>query len=345
MRISLLFSSIPLWALLGCSEPPPEAGDPPGPGAEDLATPPGPGACDPRSPRPAAPQLLVGPMDLEARLLAEMDKAKKTFDILMYEMSRQPYIDKIIELKRRGVAVRVVLDGKRGEDFDLPKKAFDAAGVPAKAADARFSYYHVKAMIIDGATSVIMSANMDGFSGDRARNHGVIDRDPDDIRSLQSIIDADWAGAKDPDLSCTRLIVSPVNALERLRDHVSSAQKRLDMQLMYLSESSMVDTVKQKSQAGVAVRILLATDSFIMGNLEDARALMDAGAQVKFFYNNHAKLVISDGVAYLGSVNLSWTSLTKNREVGLLLTEKEPAAAVQAQFDADWLKGVAVMPQ
>lgn len=349
MRRSQLISVLPLCLLLGCSEP--GAGDDKGPQeqdgavAADMAQPPSPASCDPRSQRPQAPELFVGPQGLEAKVLAEMDKAKRTFDILMYEMSRQSYIDKIIELHRRGVTVRVILDGKRGEDYDIPKKAFDAAGVPVKASDARFPYYHVKAMIIDGQTAVIMSANMDMFSAEKARNYGVVDRDPDDLRSLQSIIDADWAGAADPDLSCTRLLVSPVNSLDRLRAHIAAAQKQLDLQVMYLSETKMVETVKQKVKDGVPVRILLATDNFVSGNLDDARDLMAAGAQVKFFYSNHAKLVLSDGAAYVGSENLSWTSLTKNREVGVFVTEKEPSGAAQAQFETDWKNGVAVMPQ
>jgi phosphatidylserine/phosphatidylglycerophosphate/cardiolipin synthase-like enzyme len=50
----------------------------------------------------------------------------------------------------------------------------------------------------------------------------------------------------------------------------------------------------------------------------------------------HAKLVIADGVALVGSQNLSPTSLSDNREVGVLVTESGPVATLQAQLDADW---------
>ena len=33
---------------------------------------------------------------------------------------------------------------------------------------------------------------------------------------------------------------------------------------------------------------------------------------------------------------MSTTSLTANREVGVLVTESGPVGVIQAQFDADW---------
>jgi phosphatidylserine/phosphatidylglycerophosphate/cardiolipin synthase-like enzyme len=52
----------------------------------------------------------------------------------------------------------------------------------------------------------------------------------------------------------------------------------------------------------------------------------------------HVKAVVVDGtLAYAGSINLSWTSLTKNREVGLLITEPTNVAAMQTTMSHDWL--------
>ena len=49
---------------------------------------------------------------------------------------------------------------------------------------------------------------------------------------------------------------------------------------------------------------------------------------------------MADGVAFVGSENMSWTSLEKNREVGLFVTEPEPAAVIQQQVEADWAAGI-----
>ena len=49
------------------------------------------------------------------------------------------------------------------------------------------------------------------------------------------------------------------------------------------------------------------------------------------------KAIVADGArAYTGSENLSYTSLNKNREVGVVLTEKLAISAMVTTFDKDW---------
>lgn len=40
--------------------------------------------------------------------------------------------------------------------------------------------------------------------------------------------------------------------------------------------------------------------------------------------------------AYVGSINLSWTSLTKNREVGLVVGEPANVATMETTLEKDW---------
>ena len=61
----------------------------------------------------------------------------------------------------------------------------------------------------------------------------------------------------------------------------------------------------------------------------------------------HVKSIIVDGErAYLGSENLSYTSLNENREVGLeiLASDGEDVARMTSTFMADWAKGTAGGP-
>jgi phosphatidylserine/phosphatidylglycerophosphate/cardiolipin synthase-like enzyme len=327
---------------LGCSQTSggPEGADlAQGPAMQDQAPPKV--GCAPLDPRAQAPEVFVGYAGLEMRLLGHISGAKKSLDILMYELSLPSFVDAVIQAHKRGVAVRVILDPDP-QDNAATKKQFMDAGVPIRDAPARFQYAHAKALIVDGVEAVIMSANMDMFSVDRARNYGVVDRDPKDLADLQAIFNADWAGAADPDLSCTRLLVSPINAQDRLRQHIASAKTELRLEVMYVTERGLVEAVKERIQAGVPTRILMATPNFVSGNAQSAKDMLAAGAQVKYFGSLHAKLVVADGVAFIGSENLSFTSLTKNREVGLLVSEPEAARAVVAQFEKDWQSGFAV---
>jgi phosphatidylserine/phosphatidylglycerophosphate/cardiolipin synthase-like enzyme len=55
----------------------------------------------------------------------------------------------------------------------------------------------------------------------------------------------------------------------------------------------------------------------------------------------HAKAIVADGrVVFIGSENLSSTSLDQNREMGLMLAETAAINAVETALAADW-QGVA----
>jgi phosphatidylserine/phosphatidylglycerophosphate/cardiolipin synthase-like enzyme len=185
---------------------------------------------------------------------------------------------------------------------------------------------------------VITSANFNYGAMDVERNYGAVVTDPDDVADLAAVFDADWAGAADPDLDCTRLIVSPVNARSRVLALATGAQDTLDLSVIYLSDSSVRTAVIQAEGRGVAVRVILADPADFPDNFTTAETLRNQGVEVRFLrtLDLHAKLILADGVGFVGSQNLSSTSLSDNREVGVLVTEAGPFATLSNQLDADW---------
>lgn len=312
------------------------------PGAPDAGAPDaaGPPACDPYLARTPAPELFIGPSGLEARIAALVDGATSSIALMMYELDPSDVVDALVAAAGRGVAVRVLLD--RNQDGNATARdQLAAAGIEVRDAATNFTYYHAKVMILDGQTAVIMSANLNGYSFSSERNYGVVDRDPQDVADAAAIFEADWAGGA-VDLSCTRLVVSPVNSRQRLQGLVSGATTSLDLAVMYLSDNQVRAAVLERAGAGVAVRVLLADPGWIDSNVQTAMELTAAGVPVKYLtaWELHAKLVIADGVAFVGSENFSWTSLDRNREVGLFVVEPDPAAQAGAQFETDWAAGV-----
>ncbi|HEY3352368.1 MAG TPA: phospholipase D-like domain-containing protein [Polyangia bacterium] len=97
-----------------------------------------------------------------------------------------------------------------------------------------------------------------------------------------------------------------------------------------------------RKAAGVEVRAIIAEASWISANASAATFLAAQGIAVRAIPHCHVKAIIADGArAYLGSENLSWTSLSKNREVGLIVTEPAAIAVMAATFEADWAVGAA----
>ena len=302
---------------------------------------PGPG-CTATSPRTVAPETFVGPSGLQARITSMIDGAQTSLDLHMYLFTMRPIAERLVAAKNRGVDVRVILDPDHEGNANV-RPTLTNGGVPTRNASSIYSFSHAKYLIIDGTRGVIMSANFNFDAMDRERNYGMVTRDADDIDDLQAIFDMDWAAgggeaAMPADLACTRLIVSPNNARPRLLELIDSATRTLEVEVMYLAETTVRNAIGMAKQRGVNVRVLLSERSD-----ESVPYLKGLGIPVKFapssFYL-HSKLIVADGVVFVGSENMSLTSLTKNREVGALVFEPTAAQVISSQFESDWSAAV-----
>jgi phosphatidylserine/phosphatidylglycerophosphate/cardiolipin synthase-like enzyme len=297
-------------------------------------------ACDYMRPRPMAPEVIVGPgtgtAALEERVVAAIDAATTSIDVHMYTFTVDRVADRLIAADRRGAPVRVILDGSQTGTAST-KSRLEAGGVEVKLASTTFPNAHAKYMVLDGAIDFIDSGNFTIAGFDDQRNYAVVDRDPEDVADLKAIFAADWAG-QTITLACPRLVVSPGDARPRVLAFIAAATQTLDLELYYLSDSAVRVAVIQAMTRGVAVRALLADPADMTENSTTATTLRDAGVPVRVLTPPvlHAKMIIADGVALIGSHNMSSTSLRDNREIGVFVREGNAIAPAQAQFNADW---------
>jgi hypothetical protein len=299
-------------------------------------TPP-PHGCTPTAPREAMPNVFIGPTVWQSTFASLIDSAQSSLDLQMYQFSVDALADHVIAAHQRGVAVRVILDGNQTVNAG-PRGRMVAAGVPLKSAPAQFAYSHAKYLVIDGKTGVIASGNFNDGAVTKERNYAIIDPDLDDIADLQATFDADWGATAPLDLSCTRLVVSPINSGQRILDHINGAKSTLDLELLYVTDADIRNAIIAAKNRGVTVRLMLNDPSFTAATAAQIADFKAQGVPTRSstaFYL-HAKLVVADGVALVGSENMSITSLTKNREVGALVFETAPESAIATQFDTDW---------
>ena len=294
--------------------------------------------CSATSPRAVPVEAFVGPTGLQARMTALIDSAKTSLDVHMYLWTVRPLAERIVAAKQRGVAVRVILDPDN-QGNEAVKPTFAAGGVAVREASGLYEFSHAKYLIVDRQTTAIMSMNFNIDAMTSERNYGVIDKDPEDVSDLIAIFEMDWAlaGGEAPrpaDLGCTRLVVSPNNAKMRLIELVNSAKSTLEVELLYLSETNVRNAIGEAKQRGVNVRVILEdpTDSSV-------QYLTGLGIPVRFPPSNiflHSKLIIADGIAFVGSENMSQTALSKNREVGVFVTEPAAQQVIKSAFESDW---------
>jgi len=301
----------------------------------------GPDFCGAREPRTTPIAVFPTPESGEAPYTDALASAHSSIDMSIYLMGYGGILDQLEAKASAGLAVRVILDKS---EINTNQKYYDrlaAAGVQVKWSDPRFTYFHNKYFVVDGNVAVFSTGNWSkDYSINLERNFASVDRDPADVADLSALFAADWAGTA-PAMQCTRMVISPINARERILDVITSAQHTLLIESMQFADTAVRDAVKARIAAGVEVRALLADPSWISANASAATFLQGLGVTVKHIPHLHTKMLVADGVTgYVGSENFSYTSLDKNREVGAILVEASSVAPLAMTFETDWTAGV-----
>jgi phosphatidylserine/phosphatidylglycerophosphate/cardiolipin synthase-like enzyme len=295
-------------------------------------------ACSVDVPRKTAVTVDVLPEAGEVPFTRVIDSAKSSVRVLMYMMgSDRSVLEHLVAKARAGVAVKVILDLGKKSYNQKAADALTAAGAEVIFSDPAFSYMHAKVIVADETAAAVSTGNpIQQLDEERNLVAHVTDRD--DIATLLTVFDADFA-RRTPDLSCTRLLVSPVTSKPRIVALIETATKSLVIESMQLSDREVSDAVVARKNAGVAVRVILADPAWIGANPNVGASLKATGVDVRYLVSPavHVKSMVVDGSsAYLGSENLSTTSLTKNREVGLVLVDRPAIKKMTDTFDLDW---------
>lgn len=320
-----------LW--LGCTQPTATAPDANSPDAAPLA-------CDPFAARGAVPEIVVGPTQWQAAWLTQIARAQRSLRLAMYVLTIDAVEEALVEARQRGVDVQVLLDPDH-EGNGGARARLQAGGVALRNAPSRFEYAHAKYLIVDDAAALVASGNLNATALTRERNYAYITRDGAEVAQIAAVFSADWNGATYAE-PCTRLVLAPNNARSRLAALIASAQREVIVQAMYLTDTGLQEAVTAAAARGISVRVMLAPESDVPGNGATLAALRGRQIAVKVpnDFGLHAKLLVVDDTAFVGSANFSYTSLNKNRELGGFFTEPAAVATLRTQFMRDWDSGI-----
>jgi len=296
--------------------------------------------CNDTDPRAPAISVAATPEAGEQPYLDALAGAQSKIRVEIYEMGYGGILDTLTAKAQAGVTVQIIFDTS---EMSVNQKYFDAlaaAGAQTAWSSPQFTYQHAKFFVVDDQVAVISTGNFSkNYSILLERNFVATDRDPADITDLQNLFDADWSGAA-PKMDCTRMLISPINSRSRVLDVIDSATQTLTIESMQFADTQVRQHVAARISAGVKVRAMLADAGWITANAEAATYLKNLGVEVKYIPHLHTKVLVADGArAYMGSENFSYTSLDKNREVGVVLTEASSLDPLTTTFEKDWAAG------
>lgn len=304
-------------------------------------------SCTPTAKRTHPIELSVLPEAGESPFVDNMKRAGKSIYVMVYMMGQDGVYNELIAQSKAGIDVRVIMDGGNERKFNTPAfNGFKAAGVQVEWSQPKFSFMHAKTFVVDDKFAVISTGNYPLNLIQDERNYVALDSDLNDAKTVQKIFLADWDNT-DPDISCTRLVVSPVNSEDRINAEIKSAQHSLHIESLELADTGLIQDIIAQKQAGRDVEVLLADPTWSKGskNAATAKTLQKAGIEVKWIPKStmlvHVKSILVDGkTAYLGSENLTSTSMEQNREIGLIVTDAAPLATMEATFEKDFASAI-----
>jgi cardiolipin synthase A/B len=277
-----------------------------------------------------------------------MRSAKHSLDMTMYELTDST-AEKILEQDAaKGVDVRVMLDkNEEGSRNQAAYSALAAHGVHMAWAPSGFTVTHQKTITVDGDVSAVLTLNLTSQYYSTSRDFAVIDRNPADVAAIIQVFDADFAGRSVGTPVGTDLVWSPGQSNTDLLALIASARKSLLIENEEMSDQAVVSALVAARHRGVRVEVVMTYDTSWKSDFNTLKA---AGVKVVTYASSaslyiHAKVILVDyapGAAaattkmFLGSENFSTTSLERNRELGLILTDPAILSAVDSVVAKDY---------
>jgi cardiolipin synthase len=278
-----------------------------------------------------------------------INSAKKTIDMTMYELTDTTAENLLVQAAANGVTVRVILDQDNEKASNQAAYTLlSAHGVQVHWANTAYTYTHQKTITVDGVTTAIMSLNLTSQYYSTSRDFAVIENDANDIKAIEAVFNADFANKAITPALGDDLVWSPTNSQSVMLAMINAAKYSLSVENEEMADTAIASALAAAAKRGVKVEVIMTANSSYATELNE---LKTAGAKIATYAASaslyiHAKVIVADfgytgAVAFMGSENFSSTSLTKNRELGLTLTEADILSSLNTTLTSDFKGGKA----
>ncbi len=287
-------------------------------------------------------KLLVFPDDGVEPILSLIHKAKKSIDLVMYAFTHAGLVKALIEAEQRGVAVRVMLQPSPYKMDSVNNNVILqllSSGVALTGSNPAFRNTHQKSLIIDDKLALISGFNYTTTSFISQRDFAVLVSNPNSVAEVESVFNADWLRTKAV-MKRPELVWSPTQSSQKIADFIASSEHSLSLYNQGFSDIALAKALIRRSQQGVKVRVLV---SHKKTNFRVLNLLVCNGVAARYFTHGHlhAKAMLADyntatERSFVGSANFTPVGLKRNRELGIVMSDKAVAQRLYRTFQSDW---------
>jgi cardiolipin synthase len=278
----------------------------------------------------------------------QINAAQTSIDMTMYELSDSTAEDDLADAAARGVDVRVILDGNEKSANQSAYNYLSSNGVNVVWSWDKYSDTDEKSIVFDGTTADIMTLDLTSGSYSGHRDFAVVDTNATDVSAIQSVFGADFAHQSVTPNVGTDLIWSPTSVPAGLANLINNATTSLRIYAAEMDDPAIVTDLANAAERGVDVQICGENDNGEYNT--EYTELASAGVHISYYddpdsFAIHGQVVLSDygtsgAQIFIGSQEFSSTSLTENRELGLIISDAGLETSVQLTFDIDFANGI-----
>lgn len=290
-------------------------------------------------------------------LIAAFQDAKKSLKISAYKLTDEPIIAALEEVAKKGISVDILVtrsifkrEGETKSD-ETPLDRLKKAGITVHQSPEFYAQTHHKMILVDDTYALIGTGNMGSGSFDESkdrkaeRDFWITVTNPAQIAELKTVFKADFDG-KRTDLKHSLLVWSPDQGRTPFTNLIGSAKKSIWVYQQDIEDPEIATALAKAAKNGIDVRLMMMPNPFNKpkdGNIPNQEMIRQAGGKVGLITHvvGHAKAMLIDvgtpqAKVYLGSANFYPPSLDKNRELGIVISEKPAINTISSVFEADW---------
>lgn len=296
---------------------------------------------------PFEPRLIVEPDDGLEPVREFVETAQNSLLIKQFTFTEPSLIEAVIDRKRAGVDVRVMLNAQRSGGDRANDETFQQlqdAAVDVQWSSPKFYVTHEKSIVVDNSSAMVATYNLMPKYFSATRDYGIITHDPLHVAQIVDVFNADWEHRDYAPSTYEGLLWSNSNSRYHMARFIDTATRRLYVQHPKYVDAVILDHIAAAVHRGVKVKVLCGgrhgiSDWDVLDTFASLRTLRRIGVRVRKQKNLrvHAKLLIVDNAqALVGSMNIDRSAFDLRRELGVVIDDKAVVGRLADVFTSDW---------
>lgn len=275
--------------------------------------------------------------DYETKITDLISNAKKRVMMETYILTDKRIIWALVDAAKRWIQTTVILEKNVFWAWWINSKAYktllEAWTNIRYANNSNYRFTHAKFLIVDDSY-IVWTWNMSYSAYAYNKEIFLFWSDPLDINILERIISNDFSWIKFQ-LCDDNIVVSPKCPRSHLSSIISGAKRQLLIYAETLEDPVILNELESKAKSWLDIKVMLWDINKIKSNnwtferLKEHNILVEVPKKPYI----HAKMIISDSdIAYVWSVNLSNNSIENNREVWMIIKNKDNIYELEKDF-------------